>query len=64
MKASKLRLNLFDKRGRSKNPKNTELYCEIVGDLPSHIALHDALADALLTASSYYQGVQRGWWRW
>lgn len=49
-------------RGTNKRPKNVELYEALCGMLPPDTPLHDAVADAKLTARSYIEGHRRGFW--
>ena len=62
MKNSKSRLNLKDKLGRVKAPKNVELHEALVGPIPEGTQLHDALADVRVTSASFVAGVREGWW--
>ena len=62
MKNSKSRLNLKDKLGRIKAPKNVELHEALVGPIPEGTQLHDALADVRVTSASFIAGVREGWW--
>ena len=52
---------LVNKRGKPKNPKNSELYKLFNGHEPEE-TLHDALADAKVTANNYFNGLHEGWW--
>jgi DNA polymerase III epsilon subunit-like protein len=61
MLKSKPIAGLLNKRGHLKNPKNSELY-ELLHGKPPEGQLHDALADVLVTASNYAQGVHENWW--
>ena len=62
MQKSKRRLNLANKRGGLKVPKNTELHNALVGPVPAGTLLHDALADVRITAASYFAGQRQRWW--
>ena len=62
MERSKRRLNLANKRGGLKAPKNSELHEALVGPVPADVALHDALADVRVAAASYFAGKRRRWW--
>lgn len=53
---------LKDSRGNLKYPKNTELFTCLHEGKTYGGTLHDALADARLTAASYRMGLQKGWW--
>lgn len=49
--------------GRCKRPRNRDLYELLVGDAaPEEAQLHDAVADARLTAHSFLEGRARGLW--
>lgn len=62
MESSTRRCGLKDSRGNLKYPKNTELYT-CLHDGQTYVGtLHDALADARLTAASFCRGLQKGWW--
>ena len=62
MEKSKRRLNLANRRGGLKPPRNTELHEALVGPVPADVQLHDALADVRVTAASYFAGKRRRWW--
>lgn len=64
MRASKRHCGLTTARGAPKNPSNAELYHHLTGRVASEdvAALHDARADATITARSYVEGRRRGWW--
>ena len=62
MERSKRLLNLTNRRGGLKPPKNTELHEALVGPVPAGVQLHDALADVRVTAASYFAGKRREWW--
>ena len=62
MELSKRRLNLANRRGGLKPPKNTELHEALVGPVPADVQLHDALADVRITAASYFAGKRQRWW--
>lgn len=47
--------------GRPKAPSNAELYKYMTGALPN-APLHDAIADAKVTAKAYQRGAERGLW--
>ena len=61
MVSAKHLAGLVNKRGRPKNPKNSELYKLFNGHEPEE-TLHDALADAKVTADNYFNGLHEGWW--
>lgn len=62
MQLSKRRLDLRNKRGALKPPKNAELYAHLVGIELDHATLHDALADVRVTGASFFAGRARRWW--
>lgn len=64
MRKSKRRCGLTTARGTPKNPSNAELYLYLTGrDASKDVeALHDARADAMITARSFLEGRRRGWW--
>lgn len=62
MNAAATHCNLKSKKtGRSRKPKNAELYKILTGKAPLG-ALHDAQVDVGVTARSYIEGGARGWW--
>lgn len=66
MRAAKRHCGLRDARGRARCPKNAELYALLHGGARAEAlggALHDAAADARVTAHAYLAGRRRGWWR-
>lgn len=48
--------------GSRKAPRNAELYEMLVGSVPSGTSLHDAVADARLTAHSFAAGREQNLW--
>ena len=64
MRASKRHSGLVTARVAPKNPSNAELYHSLTGRVASEDveALHDARADATITARSYVEGRRQGWW--
>ena len=62
MEHSKRRLNLTNRRGGLKPPKNIELHEHLLGPVRDELELHDALNDVRVTAASFFAGGERGWW--
>ena len=64
MRAAKRHCGLQTRTGQPKNPKNEELFRILTGKEASEEfgELHDATADALVTATSFNEGRRRRWW--
>ena len=62
MRAATPRCKLKTANGRTKPPRNAELHAHLFGDAPSDAELHDALADARVTARCFVRGYHEGWW--
>lgn len=62
MRASTVRCSLRAANGRTKPPKNSELHAHFFGHAPPDTSLHDALADARVTARCFVAGYHAGWW--
>lgn len=60
MQAAKVACNLKRVDGRLKVPRNDELHKVLFDQAP--LVLHDALADAKVTARCFFEGRLRGWW--
>ena len=61
MVGSTVYCNLKRVDGQPKVPTNEELYQFLFGEEVTGV-VHDALADARITAQSYIEGRERGWW--
>lgn len=65
MRAAKRHCGLTDRRGAARFPKNGELYSLLHAGRDAatdHGPLHDAAADARITAACYLEGRRRQWW--
>ena len=63
MRGAKRHCGLVGRTGAPRCPKNAELYALLTGHPePADETLHDAAADARLTAQSYLAGRRKGWW--
>ena len=76
MKASTGKVKVFNRAGKFKWPKNSELYAALFNVAPEDDAtltaggashgtgsLHDAAYDIAVTARCYFEGRRRQWWR-
>jgi DNA polymerase III epsilon subunit-like protein len=64
MREAKRHCGLRNRVGGPRYPKNEELYTILTGGdaAQDHGTLHDAAADARVTAHSFLHGQRRGWW--